>query len=113
VKLEPDLSEFNRRLAWAVREMFSDSITAAQCADGELHFRGPHPLEQSECTHAAVRVEREVLAVLDFATPLLREMMMRRLIKRLAAQLRAQYDRKRPPLPPLYLVVTPEMLDER
>jgi hypothetical protein len=91
VKLDPNLSEFNRGFAVAVRDVFSDDITAQQSEAGKLYFRGPNPADQTLCTHAAVYLDGEVLAALNFATPLQREVMTRHLIDNLATQVRAQY----------------------
>lgn len=110
--LEPDLNEFNHRLAQAVRALFPDSIRAEQAADGELCFRGPRPRSQDLCEHAAVGLDAQVLAALEFATPLIRELMIRRLIDRLEAELRAQYNPTKPCDQRLRITGTMDMLSE-
>jgi hypothetical protein len=111
VKLEPDLSDFSRRLASAVSEVFSGRITAEPSAERELRLRGSNLRGQSVCTQVAVKVDPEVLAALEFATPLIRDRMMRNLADRLAARVQAQYDRNQPRESPLCLEVTAEMLN--
>jgi hypothetical protein len=112
VTLDPNLNDFNRRLAGAVRALFPDNVRAEQSPEGKLCFRGPKPRTQALCEHAAVNLDSEVLAALEFATPLLRDLMIRRLIGRLEAQLRAQYDRMVPGDRPLSITGTLDMLSE-
>jgi hypothetical protein len=112
VTLDPNLNEFNRRLAQAVRALFPDSVRAEQSPEGKLCFRGPKPRTHALCEHAAFNLAPEVVAALEFATPLLRDLMIRRLIGRLEVQLRAQYDRMRPGEPPLSITGTLDMLSE-
>jgi hypothetical protein len=112
VRLDPNLSEFNRRFAWAVRARFSDRITAEQCSDGRLCLRGPKPPDQRVCELVAVQLDRDVLAALDFATPLQRDAMIRRLIDCLSAQLRARCDGAPPGETPVSILGTLEMLTE-
>ncbi len=92
MKFDPKLTAFNRRVAMAVRDVFSDDITAEQSITGKLCFRGPHPRDRTICTHVVVHLDDDVLAALRLAMPLQRETMISNLIENLAMQLRARYD---------------------
>lgn len=92
MKFDPKLTAFNRRVAMAVRDVFSDDITAEQSITGKLCFRGPHPQDRTICTHVVVHLGDDVLAALRLAMPLQRETMIRNLVANLATQVRAKYD---------------------
>lgn len=95
MELTDKLSEFNRRIADALRNTFAPSVKAYQTEDGALVFRGPivgHRDPEHVGTHVHVSLEKEVLAVLDSAKPARREEMMQDLLANLGTQVRMQYD---------------------
>jgi hypothetical protein len=109
VKLDPNLNAFNRRFVMAMRDVFSD-FSAEQSADGTLCLCGSHPRDGTVCTHVVVHLEGDVLAALNFATPLQGETMTRKLIEKLSTQVRTRYDPSKLGQAPLRFVGTLEML---
>ena len=95
MKFTTDLTEFNRRMAEALKPTFHAAIKPVQPEDGTLLFRGPVPIADDPNhvgTHVAVSLDKDVLAALEAATPSEREEMTENLISNLGTQVRVQYN---------------------
>ncbi len=95
MKLNSNLSDFNRRFADALLPAFPANVQALQSDDGTLLFRGPIPLAEDQTkigTHVAVSLDKQVAATLGLATPSDREEMTEILINNLGGQVRYQYN---------------------
>ena len=72
MKFTTDLTEFNRRMAEALKPTFHAVIKPVQSEDGTLLFRGPVPIADDPNhvgTHVAVSLDKDVLAALEAASP--------------------------------------------
>lgn len=90
-----ELTEFNRRMAEALKTTFYPAIKPVQSEDGTLLFRGPIPIADDPNhvgTHVAVSLDKDVLVALEAASPSEREEMTENLISNLGTQVRVQYN---------------------
>jgi hypothetical protein len=95
MKIDANLSEFNRHFADALLPTFPPDVKALQSADGTLLFRGPVPASDGQThigTHVALALDHEVKVALSEATPLDRIAMMEILVSNLGTQIQTQYD---------------------
>jgi len=93
MKFHTTLSEFNRRIADRVRDLFSHDVTPQQGDDGRLYFRGPSP---STGAQVVAYLESDLQWALDKMSPEGGEENEGYLIKNLATQIQTQYDPNKP-----------------
>ena len=72
MKFATDLTEFNRRMAEALKPSFHAAVTPVQSEGGTLLFRGPVPIADDPNhvgTHVAVSLDKDVHVALEAASP--------------------------------------------